>query len=40
MSDRQPPSGHPTAMPAPGAGRAVAIQDMDRLFAAGWTLDL
>jgi hypothetical protein len=32
--------GVPTAVPASGAGPAAAIQDIDRLFATGWSLDL
>ena len=32
--------GAATAVPASGADSAAAIQDTDRLFAAGWSLDL
>jgi hypothetical protein len=38
--DPQDPVGAPTALPAAGAGHAVTMQDIDRLFAAGWSLDL
>jgi hypothetical protein len=39
-SDPLDPVGAPTALPAPGAGPAAAAQDIDRLFAAGWSLAL